>query len=752
MRFQCTFCSYVMLVEDSHRGYKVNCPSCGKSVLVPVGRFDEGCVIGDFVIKAKIGEGSIGAVYRAQQISLDRIVALKILSPEYTNTKGLNDFLREARAAAKLSHTNIVQALAVGEEDGTCYMAMTYINGETVKARLKREGKIPVDEALHIVQQVAEALYYAWDEAGMIHRDVKPDNIMITEDGIVKLTDLGLAIQQAEWREDMEISGSPSYMSPEQFTGEKLDSRSDIYSLGVTLYQMISGALPFDGQTVKTVARQHFEEEPTPLNKRDPAIPGKVAQFVKKMMSKSPDDRFPNLEDLLRGIWTIRHKTAPDTSLIPDVHTISIKRLDYDIQHELVEKKNAKRKADKASKPHWDLFRIAVVATPVILIFIVLLVIVLGHKSANEEGMTEKVAYFARLISDKTIDPNELMKEGAQILSDFGSPKTPRQEFLHAQIKYYMADVGRRKAENDVKILKAALKDAQTSATNLKTAVEGLKTRVEQTGKKSSSVEEDRNSAKAELQAAREELAKAKDELAQAKASSKSLADYVKKLHAENERAWMDDFRLRYFSAVSQAKLKEAEALVAVEAAKRGDVYKDWFSARSLELERLSKILLDLSDSGTKFAGSVIDGDCKVVMISDGVVDYQDSSNRIKQKPWNELSPEGATALASKDNKITGSENDIKAAILLMRGEIGAATKLLPADKGLAATAKVVLARGLESVKCLALFDKRRAEAKAQTLVRQLEGFEELTPAVKADLKPFLSGAPASARKDNKED
>ena len=199
-----------MMVEDSHRGYKVNCPSCGKSVLVPVARFEDGCVIGDFVIRGKIGEGSIGAVYRAVQISLDRTVALKILSPEYTNAKGLTDFLREARAAAKLIHTNIVQALAVGEEDGTCYMAMTYINGETVKARMKRDGKIPVDEALHIVQQVAEALYYAWDEAGMIHRDVKPDNIMITEDGIVKLTDLGLAMQQTEWREDMEISGSPS--------------------------------------------------------------------------------------------------------------------------------------------------------------------------------------------------------------------------------------------------------------------------------------------------------------------------------------------------------------------------------------------------------------------------------------------------------------------------------------------------------------------------------------------------------------
>ena len=343
MRFCCPFCYFTVSADESSRGSRVTCPSCGKNILVPAGRFENGCIVGDFIIKSKLGVGSIGAVYKAQQISLDRTVALKILSPQYTTKKGISDFLREARAAAKLIHTNLVQAYAVGEDDNVCYMAMTYVTGETLRSRLKREGHIPVDESLHIIQQVAEALHYAWTEAKMIHRDVKPDNIMLSENGIVKLTDLGLAMNQSEWTEDMEISGSPAYMSPEQFAGEKLDTRSDIYSLGITLYQMLSGRLPFDGATVKTLAKQHYEDDPVLLNKLDPSIPSRVVYLVKKMIAKTPNRRFKNMEELLKEIWNIRQVTAPARELVPEIHTISMKRLDYDIQQASVSARNRKR-------------------------------------------------------------------------------------------------------------------------------------------------------------------------------------------------------------------------------------------------------------------------------------------------------------------------------------------------------------------------------------------------------------------------
>ena len=196
MRFRCPFClSLLETLLDNNTPF--DCPSCGRKTFVPKSSFEPDCVIDDFVIRKKIGRGSIGTVYKAVQLSLEREVALKILSPELTNTNVTADFLREARAAAKLIHTNLVQAFAVGEENGVCFMAMNYINGESLKAKLLREGRLSVDESLHIVQQVAEALHYAWQEAKLIHRDVKPDNIMITTEGIVKLTDLGLAINQS---------------------------------------------------------------------------------------------------------------------------------------------------------------------------------------------------------------------------------------------------------------------------------------------------------------------------------------------------------------------------------------------------------------------------------------------------------------------------------------------------------------------------------------------------------------------------
>lgn len=331
MRFQCPFCQFINTVDSRRGGDLVNCQSCRKPLKVPTD-IEEGSLIGDYVIKTKIGTGSIGTVFRANQISLGRTVALKVLSPAYTTRKGMEDFLSEARAAAKLNHPNLVQAFAVGESDGYCFMAMTLLSGMTVKNRMKQTQTIPVDEALHIVQQVAEALHYAWLEAKIIHRDVKPENIMLTDEGLVKLADLGLAMRPKDWKEGMEISGSPSYMSPEQFYGEKLDSRSDIYSLGVMLYQMLSGMLPFRAENVQELALQHTQEEAVPLSKLNLRIPPMVSALVKKMMAKQPEERFQSMEDLLGQVWKIRQKTAPDSDLVPSVHTISIRRLDYDRQ------------------------------------------------------------------------------------------------------------------------------------------------------------------------------------------------------------------------------------------------------------------------------------------------------------------------------------------------------------------------------------------------------------------------------------
>ena len=143
LRFACPFCHFQISVEESDAGGRIVCPACSKTVAIPATRFDNGCIIGDFIIQSRIGAGSAGTVFLAQQISLEREVALKVLSHKNMTEKGVATFLNEARAAAKLSHVNLVQSYAVGEDDGYSYMAMTYIKGETLKARLKREKRIP---------------------------------------------------------------------------------------------------------------------------------------------------------------------------------------------------------------------------------------------------------------------------------------------------------------------------------------------------------------------------------------------------------------------------------------------------------------------------------------------------------------------------------------------------------------------------------------------------------------------------------
>ena len=447
LRFACPFCHFQISVEESDAGGRIVCPACAKTVAIPATRFDNGCIIGDFVIQSRIGAGSAGTVFLAQQISLEREVALKVLSHKNMTEKGVATFLNEARAAAKLSHVNLVQSYAVGEDDGYSYMAMTYIKGESLKSRLKREKRIPIDEALHIVQQVAEALCYAWNESRLIHRDVKPDNIMITDDGIVKLTDLGLAMNQKDWSEDMDISGSPSYMSPEQFAGEPLDTRSDIYSLGVTLYQMITGSLPFRAVSISTLANQHFNQKPEPPEHFVPGLPSTVSALIKKMMAKKPSKRYADMEELLDAIWRLRQITAPSRNLVPDVHTISIRRLNYEIQTEYM---NNKRKQERIQKKQRDETKMPWYArTALVLIPLALLAALAVHffsdfqQRSLERSMFANVDAFERLAANPDIPVERLNAESATLIREFTKKDAVRSDrigrYVLSHINYLLS-------------------------------------------------------------------------------------------------------------------------------------------------------------------------------------------------------------------------------------------------------------------------------------------------------------------------
>lgn len=309
MQFICPFCRGIVAVDNADCGQDAQCGHCGEVVTAPVSPVATNAVIGDFIILEELGRGGMGVVYLAHQISLDRPAALKVLADQYAhNTEFVVGFIKEARAAAKLNHPHIVQAYAVGDDNGIYFFAMENIDGETMKTVLKREGKIPIDYALAVIQQIAEALDYAWKEQRLIHRDIKPDNIMMTRSGRAKLADLGLARIAGEIEDTGgdEVMGTPQYISPEHLTGAEMDARSDIYSLGATLFHLITGRFAFEGRTAGDIARKHLESPVPNPRSVDPTISADIAYITMKMMAKDPDDRYQTAEALATDLRLVR--------------------------------------------------------------------------------------------------------------------------------------------------------------------------------------------------------------------------------------------------------------------------------------------------------------------------------------------------------------------------------------------------------------------------------------------------------------
>lgn len=269
-----------------------------------------------FQIISKIGQGAMAVVFKAKQLSLDRIVAIKVLPKRLSeNPEFVERFYREGRAAARLNHANIVQAFDVGESSGYHYFVMEYIDGKTV-FDLIIDGR-PVDEkqAIRIIIQCAKALHHAHQQ-GLIHRDVKPKNLMITNEGVVKLADMGLAREMRDYvtatAEAGRAYGTPYYISPEQIRGEiDIDARADIYGLGATFYHMVTGKVPFDGTTPSAVMHKHLKEPLVPADHVNKALTSGVGEIIEVMMAKSRDDRYPSMEELSTDLEAILDGEPP---------------------------------------------------------------------------------------------------------------------------------------------------------------------------------------------------------------------------------------------------------------------------------------------------------------------------------------------------------------------------------------------------------------------------------------------------------
>lgn len=270
-----------------------------------------GVVLGNrYELMEKIGEGGMAIVYKAMDNKLRRLVAVKMLKKEFANNKDISDkFKKEATAIANFSDANIVNVLDVGhEEEGNIdYFVMEYVNGKTLKELIINSGKLSYTTAISIAIQIAKALQCA-HKNNIIHRDVKPQNILVTENGLIKVTDFGIAKSStsATITNTTTIMGSAHYLSPEQAKGSFVDLRSDIYSLGVVLYEMVTGVLPFDGESPVTIALKHIQSEPIEPKKQNPAIPISLNNLIMKCMSKESVNRYQNCKELIDDLQKIK--------------------------------------------------------------------------------------------------------------------------------------------------------------------------------------------------------------------------------------------------------------------------------------------------------------------------------------------------------------------------------------------------------------------------------------------------------------
>lgn len=316
MKVYCEKCKKVFEAEKPAEGNDVACEFCKEKVPFPESSSSPGAVIGDFLIEREISRGGMGVVFLARQLSLERSVALKILQKKFLGDKEyVESFFREARAAGRINHPNVVQAYAVGEENGIVYFAMEYIRGKTMKEILKEDKTIDPRKAAKIIQEVAGALECAWRDEKLVHQDIKPDNIMLDANGFAKLADLGLArvagTNDKESCEGDEVLGTPQYISPEQLTGVPTDVRSDIYSLGATFYQFLTGRFPYVADTAEELAKLHVAGHLQPPKEVNPAIPDELNTVIMKMMARNIEDRYQTPAPLVKALEMYLQHSAP---------------------------------------------------------------------------------------------------------------------------------------------------------------------------------------------------------------------------------------------------------------------------------------------------------------------------------------------------------------------------------------------------------------------------------------------------------
>lgn len=326
-----------------------------------------------YKILGKLGSGAMAIVYQARQLSLNRMVAIKVLPKRFSeNPEYVERFFKEGQAAAKLNHTNIVQAYDVGQAGGYSYFVMEFVEGKTLYEDLSAGKVYPEKEALDIVIQVAHALDHAHTK-GLIHRDIKPKNIIITENGKVKLADMGLAreikdIEAAE-SEAGKAYGTPYYIAPEQIRGEiDIDGRADIYGLGATFYHLVTGRVPFMADDPSDVMRKHLREQLVPPDHINTSLTAGVSEVIEIMMAKKKKNRYNDVAELLEDLEAVRNGQTPLRA-----HS----RMDVSMYRQLEDGVDIVFEDESYKKDIAKRYRMTIVLLSAVIAFAVLMIIIL---------------------------------------------------------------------------------------------------------------------------------------------------------------------------------------------------------------------------------------------------------------------------------------------------------------------------------------------------------------------------------------
>ena len=325
-----------------------------------------GKIIGKYEILSKLGEGGSCVVFQARPIDGDGIVAMKILkNSNEVNQKVVDRLIREVHVASMLHHPNIVQVGGSGSKDGYYYIIMEYVEGETLRQKILREHYLSVSEAVRIIEQVTQGLAAAHNQ-NFVHRDIKPDNIMINPEGVAKIADFGLAKGKAidaHITQTGQIVGTPYYMSPEQAQTSSLDHRSDIYSLGVTFYYILTGRVPFEGTTPIEIILKHISSQPESIQKLNPKVPSGLARIIQKMMAKSKEQRYQNTLDLLDDLKKLKKISLQCLCGEPLSYPLSnggtLEKCPSCNRHIIVPLEGGQQKSRKFTYPNWKDFVVA---------------------------------------------------------------------------------------------------------------------------------------------------------------------------------------------------------------------------------------------------------------------------------------------------------------------------------------------------------------------------------------------------------